>query len=75
MVLLRSKRKKHTIEEISIDELLDDLTNTNPRPESRAAEDPWSEEYLTKLHKREARKTLDKYRRDEPIVSEQPKPR
>ncbi|MFX1579834.1 MAG: hypothetical protein ACFFBJ_09330 [Promethearchaeota archaeon] len=75
LVLLRSKRKKHTIEEISIDELLDDLTNTDPRPESRPAEDPWSEEYLTKLHKREARKTLDKYRRDEPIVSEQPKPR
>lgn len=65
---MRMHKKKHATEEVSIDELLDDLTNQEPEIESRPAQDPWSEEYLTNLHKKEARKTLDKYRRDEPIA-------
>ncbi len=70
---MRPKKKGRTLENLSVDSLLDDLLDTEIRSETRPAEDPWSEDYLTKLHKKEARKTLEKYRKDAPIIQEKPR--
>ena len=64
---MRTRRKKKTIEDMAIDKLLDDLIATDAPVDTKPAEDPWSEEYLMRLHKREAKKTLEKYKRDEPL--------
>jgi len=70
---LRTKKKRRTLEDLSVDSLLDDLLDTEIKSETRPAEDPWSEDYLTKLHKKEAKKTLEKYRKDTPIIQEEPR--
>ena len=72
---LKPRKKRQTIEDVSVDSLLDDLLDTKVKSETRPAEDPWSEEYLTKLHKKEAKKTIEKYRKDEPIAQEEPRTR
>lgn len=75
LTTLKLKKKRKTVEDMSVDSLLDDLIDTDVKSETRPAEDPWSEEYLSKLHKKEAKKTLQKYRRDEPISQEEPRKR
>jgi hypothetical protein len=66
------RKKRQTIQDTSVESLLDDLLNPEVVGETRPAEDPWSEEYLTKLHKIEARRTIEKYRKNEPFVAEKP---
>jgi hypothetical protein len=70
---LKIKRKQRTLEELSVDSLLDDFVNDDIKSETRPAEDPWSEDYMNRLHKKEAKKTLEKYRKDSPIIQEEPR--
>lgn len=72
---MKHKKKRETLDDVSIDSLLDDLLNDDIKPETRPAEDPWSEEYLTKLHKKEARRTIEKFRKPGPIFKEKPSPK
>jgi hypothetical protein len=69
--ILRLKKKRNTIETLSIDSLFDDFIDTDFKSDTRPAEDPWGEDYLTKLHKKKARKTLEKLRKNEPISQEE----
>lgn len=72
---MKRKKKRETLDDVSIDSLLDDLLNDEVTPETRPADDPWSEEYLAKLHKKEARRTIERYRKPGPISTEEPKSR
>jgi hypothetical protein len=59
--------KKRKLKEKSVEELFDDLLDTQPRVETKPAEDPWGDDYQSKLMKKEARMTIERYRKDEPI--------
>lgn len=72
---MKHKKKQETLDDVSIDSLPDDLLNDDIKTETRLVEDPWSEEYLTKLHKKEARRTIEKYRKPGPIFKEEPAPK
>lgn len=58
--------KRDTLRETTVEELLDALLDPSSEVETRPAEDPWSEDYQAKLMKKEARKTIDRYRKDPP---------
>jgi len=55
------KRKKNTKEGVSVDELLDDFVNREERTEMN------DDDYVSMMLKKDAKKTIEKHRRDEPV--------
>lgn len=68
------KRKKaKTIEDVTVTELLEDFVELENGEDTKGVAEMDDEEYVTMMLKKEARKTVQKYRKDEPLeVSEKP---
>lgn len=69
---MKRNKKRKTIDDVSINSLFDDFVDTEVKPEMKPAEDPWSEEYLTSLYKKEARRKIEKYRKPRYTATEAP---
>ncbi len=60
------RKKKSTIESVSVDELLDDFVNLDVEDDSKRTEMS-DDDYVSMMLKKDARKTIEKHRRDEPV--------
>jgi hypothetical protein len=67
-----TSKRKDSLKETSVEELLDALVDAKPEATPRPVEDPWGEEYQSKLMKKEALKTIRRYRREEPLKLDKP---
>jgi hypothetical protein len=61
------RKRKDAIKDRSVEDLLDSLLDPHAKPSGRPIEDPWGEEYQAKLMKKEALRTIERYRKDEPL--------
>ncbi|MCK5263967.1 MAG: hypothetical protein KAR03_00025 [Candidatus Thorarchaeota archaeon] len=61
------RKKKNTMEDVSVAELFEDFVNLDVEDDSKRVPEMNDDDYVSMMLKKDAKKTLEKYRRDEPI--------